>query len=140
MPKKITARFTFNGHELTADVVNPGDWFGKTWLLEIGGSYTPLFLIVEADSVSDAIDELADSDEYGHYIVVKDADLGDYPEDERHYGPSGQVIDTDWLSIHGCEGCPVPFPCRYHGDGLPAAEGVLPTEFCWDDLDTDEGE
>ena len=56
---KITASCNLNGHELTdIPVVNPGDWFGKTWLLEIGGSYTPLVLIVEADSASDAIDEL----------------------------------------------------------------------------------
>ena len=74
MSKTITATCTLNGHELTdVPVVNPGDWFGKTWLIEIGGSYTPLFLIVEADSASDAIDELADSDRWGHNIVVEDA-------------------------------------------------------------------
>lgn len=139
MPKKITASFKLNGHDLTADVVNAGNWFGKTWLLEIGGSYTPLFLIVEADSASDAIDSLADDEQYGHHIIVDEADLGDYPEDERHYGSSGQVLDLDHLAIHGCEGCAVPFHCRYHGDGLPA-EGVLPTDFSWDGLDADEDE
>lgn len=139
MPKKITASFKLNGHDLTADVVNAGNWFGKTWLIEIGGGFTPLFLIVEADCVSDAIDEVCDSDQYGHHIVVDDADLADYPEDDRQYGPSGQVIDTDWLSIHGCEGCSIPFKARYHGEGLPT-EGVLPTEFSWDDLDADEDE
>lgn len=136
MPK-ITASFKLNGQDLTADVVNAGNWFGKTWLLQIDGGFTPLFLIVESDSVSDAIDELADSEEFGHHIIVADDDLGDYPEDSRQYGPSGQVIDTDWLSVHGCEGCPTPFPCRYQGAGLPA-DGVLPTEFCWDDFDPDE--
>lgn len=136
---RITASFKFNGLELTADVVNAGNWFGKTWLLVIEGSFTPLFLIVEADSVSDAIDELADSDEFGHHIVVDEADLADYDPETCEYSGSGKVIDTDWLSIHGCEGCPVPFQCRYHGEVLPA-EGVLPTEFCWDDLDADEDE
>jgi len=137
MSKTITAKSNLNGHELTdVTVVNPGDWFGKTWLLEIGGSYWPLFLIVEGDSAQDAIDELADSEEYGHHIVVADEILGDYPEDERHYGPSGQVIDLDHLAIHGCEGCDVPFPCRYYGSALPD-DGVLPTEFCWDDYDTE---
>lgn len=138
MPKTITATCTLNGHDLTkVPVVNPGDWFGKTWLLEIGGSYSPLFLIVEADSASDAIDELADSEKWGHNIVVEDAALGDYDPESCHYGPSGQVLDLDHLAIHGCEGCDVPFPCRYHGDGLPI-EGVDPTEFCWDDFDEDE--
>lgn len=133
MPK-ITATFTFHGHELTADVVNAGDWFGKTWLLEIVGGFTPLFLVVEADSASDAIDELADSEQHGHHIVVDDADLGDYDPESCEYSGSGKVIDTDWLSIHGCEGCNVPFVCRYHADCLPS-DGVPPADFCWDDCE-----
>ena len=126
---EIKASGNLHGHELTdMPVLNAGDWFGKTFLIEIGGSYSPLFLIVEAGSISDAIDELADSDKYGHLIIVDENDLGDYPEDERHYAPSGQVLDLDHLMIHGQEGAEIPFRCRYHGDGLPA-EGVLPTEF-----------
>jgi hypothetical protein len=134
---KITATCKFHGQTLTdIPVINAGNWFGKTWLLSIGGGFVPLFLIVEADSVSDAIDELADSEEWGHEIVVAAADLGDYDPETAEYSGSGKIIDTDWLSIHGCEGCAVPFQCRYHGDGLPA-EGVLPTEFCWDEIDAD---
>lgn len=126
---KITARGSFGSQELTdIPVLNAGNWFGKCWLLEIGGSYWPLFLIVEADSVSDAIDELADDQQFGHHITVQPEDLGDYPEDERHYGPSGQVIDLDHLMIHGQEGVECPFPCTYHGDGLPP-EGMKPTDF-----------
>lgn len=126
---KITARAMLNGHDLTdIPVLNPGGWFGKTWLIELGGSYWPLFLIVESDSVSDAIDELAENEKYGHHIVVADADLGDYPEDERHYGPSGQVLDLQHLMIHGQEGAKVPFPCRYYGDGLPEG-GIDPTDY-----------
>jgi hypothetical protein len=122
----ITAKGTFNGEELTdIPVLNPGDWFGKTWLVEIGGSFTPLFLIVEADNISGAIDELAENEKYGQNIVVADEDLGDYPEDSRHYSGSGQVLDLDHLMIHG-PGCPS--SCRYFGDGLPD-EGVVPTEF-----------
>lgn len=136
---RITASFKFNGLELTADVVNAGNSFGKTWLLEIGGGFTPIFLVVEAGSVSDAIEELAESDELGHHIVVAEADLADYDPETCEYSGSGKVIDTDWLSVHGCEGCAIPFKCRYHGEGLPA-EGVLPTEFCWDDIDSNEDE
>jgi hypothetical protein len=125
----ITARATFHGHELTdVPVLNAGGWFGKTWLVEIGGSYSPLFLIVEADTISDVIDELADHEKYDHNIVVADEDLGDYPEDDRHYSGSGQVLDLGHLMIHGQEGAKCPFLCRYHGDGLPE-EGVMPTEF-----------
>ncbi len=137
---KITATCKFHDQDLSEiPVINPGDWFGKTWLLSVGGGFVPLFLIVEADSVSDAIDELADSEEWGHEIVVADDDLGDYDPETAEYSGSGKVIDTDWLSVHGCEGCDVPFQCRYHGEGLPA-EGVLPTEFCWDSVEADEGE
>ena len=125
----ITARGKFNGHDLTdIPVLNPGDWFGKGWLVEIGGSYCPLFLIVEADSMNDAIDELAENEKYGHQIIVADEDLSDYPEDDRHYSGTGQVLDLDHLMIHGQEGSYCPFPCRYFGDGLPE-EGVVPTEF-----------
>lgn len=126
---EIKARGTFAGQELKdIPVLNPGGWFGKTWLLEVGGSYWPLFLVVEADSVQDAIDELADDEKYAFHIVVPDEDLGDYPEGERHYGPSGQVLDLDHLMVHGHEGADCPFPCTYHGDGLPP-EGMKPTDF-----------
>ena len=126
---KIKARGTFGDQELKdIPVLNPGDWFGKAWLLEIGGSFWPLYLIVEADSVTDAIEELADDEKYGHHIVVPPEDLGDYPEGERHYGPSGQVLDLDHLMVHGQEGVECPWPCTYYGDDLPA-EGVKPTDF-----------
>ena len=75
----ITARANLNGHDLIdIPVLNPGDWFGKAWLIELGGSYTPLFLIVEADSMSDAIDELAENEKYGHHIIIVADDLGYY--------------------------------------------------------------
>ena len=125
----ITARANFHGHELAdLPVINPGDWFGKTWLIEIGGSYCPLFLIVESGTMSDAIDELAANEKYGHQIIVADEDLGDYPEEDRHYSGTGQVLDLDHLMVYGKEGTDCPFPCRYFGDGLPE-EGVVPSEF-----------
>ena len=44
---KITASFDFNGQKMTdVDVVNPGDASGKTFLLEISGVSTPLYLVV----------------------------------------------------------------------------------------------
>jgi hypothetical protein len=126
---KITASCTFNGQPLRdIPVLNSGAWWGKAWLLEIGGSYTPLFLVVEADTVSDGIDELSENETYGHQIHVSDSDLGDYPEDQRHYDGSGRVIDTEHLMIHGREGCDLPFPVKYHGDGLPA-DGIDPREY-----------
>src|SRR3954452_6318557 len=125
---KLTASCKFGDHDLTdIPVLNPDGWFGKTWLLEIGGSYSPLFLVVEADSVADAIDEFSDNETYGHQIHVLDEDLADYPEDDRHYDGSGRVIDLDHLMIHGREGCELPYPVRYYGDGLPD-EGIDPRD------------
>ena len=116
----VTASGSLHGHELKdMPVLNPAGWFGKAWLIEIGGSYWPLFLVVEADSVQDAIDELADDKKYGHHIVVDNADLGDHPEDKRHYGPSGQVIDLDHLMIYGQEGADLPFPCTSTATARP---------------------
>ena len=125
---KITASCKFGDHEIQEiPVLNPGDWFGKAWLVEVGGSYTPLFLVVEADTISDAIDELSDNEKYGHQIHVPDSDLGDYPEDDRHYDGSGRVIDLDHLMIHGQERTDLPFPVKYHAEGKPA--GIDPRHF-----------
>lgn len=132
----ITAKAIFHGHELSdIEVINPGGWWGKTWLIEVGGSYTPLFLIVEADSMSDAIDELADNQKYGQNIIVADDDIGDYDLENCHYGPSGQVFDLDHLMIYGQEGVERPFPCRYFGNGLPI-DGIEPNSF--DEFELDE--
>ena len=77
----------------------PGGRFGKTWLIEIGGCYTPLFLIVEADSVQDAIEELADNESGDTTSSSLTRIWPDYPEEDRHYGPSGQVLDLDHLMV-----------------------------------------
>jgi hypothetical protein len=112
---KLTASCKFGDHDLTGiPVLNPGGWWGKAWLVEIGGSYTPLFLVVEADTISDAIDELSDDPTYGHQLHVSESDLGDYPEDDRHYDGSGRVIDLDWVMIHGQERTDLPYPVTYH--------------------------
>jgi hypothetical protein len=117
---EIKASGKFKGQALKdIPVLNPGDRFGKTWLIEIEGGFCPLFLAVEADSPSDALDELASNEKFAHLITVPDENLADYPEDERHYGSSGQVLDLDHALVHGQEGNKCPFPYLYHGDGLP---------------------
>ena len=126
---KITASCKFGDHDIQEiPVLNPGDWFGKAWLIEIGGSYTPLFLVVEADNVSDAIDELSDDPTFGHQIHVPECDLGDYPEDDRHYDGSGRVIDLEHVLVHGQERSDLPFPVKYCGEGLPE-EGIDPCRY-----------
>jgi|GEM_PF-1044304 len=134
----ISATATINGVEVTdIPVVNPGNWFGRTWLCEIGGSMEPIYLFIEADSFCSAIDELADSDTHRHHIVVEHDDLDDYAPEECSFGPSGQILDLDWLLLHGDESKEVPFPCRYFGDGLPEG-GIDPTELHEWEWESDE--
>ncbi|APZ93342.1 hypothetical protein [Fuerstiella marisgermanici] len=124
---QVKANTNFHGHELSdIAVINPGGWFGKTWLIEIGGSYSSFYLVVEAGSMSDAIDELADDEKHSHHIVVEEENLGDYDSESCHYGPSGQVLDLDHIMIYGQEGSATPFPCKYTGGCI---DGVCPTEF-----------
>lgn len=59
-PMPVKARGKLGGHDIEAEVVNPGNWFGRVWLVEIGCGYSSVFFAVEADSVTDAIDEFVD--------------------------------------------------------------------------------
>ena len=125
----ITACFTLGGYvnNTGVPVINPGDWFGKAWLVSTPiGNYGSYF-IVEADTVSDAIDEFSDS-QYGYMLHVDEADLKDYPEDEREYDGSGRVIDTSNVMVYGKEGRECPFECLYHGPGIPEG-GVTPLDY-----------
>jgi len=125
---KITASFKSGSNEITGvPVVNPGDWFGKAWLVSMPMGNFGMSFIVEADSASDAIEEFSDS-ESGHLIHVEDRDLKDYPEESRNYDGQGGVIDTDNLQIDGQDGAKCPFKCLYHGEGLPKG-GITPLDY-----------
>ena len=128
----VIAKGKLNGHEIEAECINPGDWFGKTWLVEIGCGFSSHFFAVEADTVTDAIDEFSGS-ERGHLIVVDDADLADYDEDSRYYNDGGQVCDLDNVMVHGEErpgrhNDYTPWKCVYTGDDLPS-EGMTPLAY-----------
>ena len=52
----VNAHGSLNSLEIiNIPVLNPGKWFGKTRLREIGESFSAQFLIIEADAVSDAL-------------------------------------------------------------------------------------
>lgn len=114
----VVASCKLGDHELTdVPVINPGAWFGRTWLIEIGHGYSSSYFAVEADSAADAIDEFSDS-EFGHLIHVADDDLDDYPEDCRSYaGNDGRVVDLDNVMLHK------PAGVVYHVNGGP---GIAP--------------
>jgi hypothetical protein len=89
MTPRIQARvyLEHSSESIIADVVNPGEWFGKCLAIGvcIANALNPI-VIVEADHEQDAIDFLADSDKYGHLINVDD-DLRD--EHEAEFGEVG---------------------------------------------------
>ena len=58
---EITAIGLFRGKEVKAKAVNPGDYFGKVWLVQIDDRFDPVYYAIEADSPDDAIDEFVAS-------------------------------------------------------------------------------
>ncbi len=66
---QITFRCRMDHHDISGPVVNPGEWFGKVWLIQVGiaNNLNP-WVAVEADHEQSAIDVLANSEEYGHLI------------------------------------------------------------------------
>src|SRR5690606_194514 len=56
----VVARSKLGDHPIEAHAINPGGWFGRVWLIEIGGSYSPIYFAVEARSADDAIDAFVD--------------------------------------------------------------------------------
>lgn len=62
---KTIARGIYAGKEVDVPVINPGQWFGKTHLLVIDPCCyaDPLLFCVEADHLSDALEEFVESEE-----------------------------------------------------------------------------
>ena len=103
MSTKVTASFTLRAHQFTGvPVVNPGDWFGKSWLIVIGEGPGCNFYVVEADSPSDAIDEFIDS-EYGSVVHIEGSELGDYGSKVSPGDIIGGVtIEKEgWMNLRG---------------------------------------
>jgi hypothetical protein len=89
------------------EYVNREEWFGKTWLIEIGGSYVSLFFVVEADYESAAIDELVDS-EWGHLLKTDEQCLYcenmNYENCECSFaGNYSERVDLDYVMVYRCE-------------------------------------
>lgn len=91
----------YHDQQIEGPVVNPADWFGKVWLVEI--PHGPV-LAVEADHEQAAIDVLADSLEYGHWINDPDgketAGNDDHPVDTTMVrvspSPLGLTYQVNW--------------------------------------------
>lgn len=123
----VIARGKLGDHEIEADVVNPGDWWGRLWLIEVGCGYGSVYYGVEADTASDALDEFADSKHVHHIQIDVELEGGDYgmssesgkgwvnlkgevitdPEkfkylsEPSYLGNAGTPCNTEHILIHG---------------------------------------
>jgi len=84
-----------NGHDIEGDCVNPGEWFGKAWVVEVES----MFLAVEADYESVLIDWICNSDKYGKSIRVDDDSEVD--DDTPRAGNAGEPINLDNVAFYG---------------------------------------
>lgn len=132
---KVTFSAKLGEHEITGDVINPGAWFGKTWLITIGGSYAPIFVIVEADGPCAAIDEFSGDDKYKHHILIPAEDFGDYGLSVSAGDTiGGKTFDSDcFINLRGevvADRLPEPHfndggePCDLDHIGIQGAEGI----------------
>lgn len=97
--RSIRFHCNFQGQRVEGPVVNPGDWYGKVWLIEIPNG--PL-LAVEADNEDCAIDVLSDSSEYGHWINISEEQAQERERGghEREYaGNNSQPVDTTMVRV-----------------------------------------
>lgn len=93
MDAPLTATFSLNSHltienEPIDDYVNPGDWFGKIWIVRIDCGYCPALVAVEAGNEGDAVDALIDSGKWNHLFVYNEEED---PEEYLNALESGSV-------------------------------------------------
>ena len=82
-----------NSEPVIADIVNPGGWFGKLQVIETLSG----MLVIEADHEQAAIDELADSETFGHLINMDSADADTDDENQATAGNDSHPVDLDNL-------------------------------------------
>lgn len=98
---KVLARGLYDGNEKDVEVLNPGEWFGKTHLLVIDPQCyaDPILFCVEADHLSDAIEIFCESEQgkahCGIDIEVAGCDYGFENEDGTKTDLKGNVIAKD---------------------------------------------
>lgn len=99
----VIAKGRLGDHEIDAEVVNPGGWWGKLWLIEVGLGYSSVYYAIEAGSEQDALDEFADS-KHGHHIHIDiEVEGGDYGT-ELHSGDTfgdTQITSKCWANLKG---------------------------------------
>lgn len=95
----ITAKFNYRGRDEEADVVNPGDNWGKCCVVVVGES----LWVVEADHEGDAVEEFVSNDRTEHILEISPEDYGDYASQVSEGDTIGGVdIEKDgWIDLNG---------------------------------------
>lgn len=98
--RNIRFKCNFHGERIEGTAINPGDWFGKVWLVQVNvaNAFQPVFA-VEADTEADAIDVLADDEQYGHWINIDEKDVVNEEEVDRA-GNDGHPVDLDNVRVY----------------------------------------
>ncbi len=109
-----------------ANIINPGDWFGKRWAILVSYGYSGDWYIIEAGCESDAIDELVESGKVNGLIIDKN-DMDDYIQvtidgeqmdvtDARRRFPD---MEINAVIQAGRENGDTTDSCHYTGEGTP---------------------
>lgn len=99
----VFTKLELNGQLLEdIEVLNPGDWWGKLWIVEVGCGYSSVFFGVEAGSIYEAIDEFAEG-KYGHHVRIDDASRVDYGYEVSPGDIIGGVEQSEsgWIDLNG---------------------------------------
>jgi len=101
---KVKAKFKLGDREIEADVINPGGWFARCKVIEVGGGFKSDYFVVEAGSESDALDELAEDERFGHRIAIdietEGGDYGHEVEPGDFYG-GREMTEKGWMNLKG---------------------------------------
>jgi hypothetical protein len=133
--REVRFKATIGSHEIDGIVINPGSWFGKVWLIQIAiaNALNPWFA-VEAGSEQDAIDELADSERFSHYIDVPEDDEPKWiPKDPEDPQSEGNYEETDfcqagndghWVDLTNVHMQAAPNDLKYVVEWNPEQDGL----------------
>jgi hypothetical protein len=109
--RPATVRFLcrLGSDTIVGDVVNPGGWFGKCWLIQvsIANNLNP-FYVIEADTEQDAIDVLADSERYSHLVDVPAEDCPKWDDERKEFEDSDYCQagnDGHWIDLSNVAFC-----------------------------------
>lgn len=123
---QVKAHFIYLDKEVQAVVINPGDHQGRSWMVFIDNQAWPDYFIVEARSPTMAEDVFVSS-EYGKDARLTTEDLEERSPDAVHWTSDGIPYESEGIMVNGADDEQIPWLCKYHATGLPAA-GIDPPD------------